>query len=263
MQLKDAGVGGQQTRAKRASDVLLSVLERIALEQLRVSVVAFYTSAKPVIVDTFDFDVVRNVVDELPLEMAFDHGKTSLFSGINEAVELAKTWQPGSATLMIVSDGDTIPETGLPPLPRAINQTIILGVGDARAGKFIDGHQSRQDAFTLRQLAARLKGAYFDVNEKHLPSNYLSGLAKILPLRDETQKGWRELALAAVGLGALLLASLPVTVALAGSPWQAARRQAQVRQPRSSVRGPKMSGAAAPATAQARPDDARKQKAYA
>ena len=38
------------------------------------------------------------------------------------------------------------------------------------AGKFIAGHQSRQDASTLRQVAVRLSGTYHNGNEKHLPT---------------------------------------------------------------------------------------------
>ena len=114
-----------------------------------------------------------------------------------------------------------MPDTGLPELPRSIGQVLILGVGSARAGQNIDGHLSRQDASTLRQLATRMRGVYHDVNEKHLPSKQLAALAQALPMRDETSKGRREWALAAVALGAGLLAALPLALAFAGTPWQA------------------------------------------
>ena len=162
MQLKDAGAQRQQTRARRAGEVVLSVLERAALEQVRVSVVAFYTTAKPVVVDTFDLEVVRNIMNDLPLAMAFNPGKTSLLEGIRESANLARGWQPDSTTLLVVSDGDTVPDTGLPELPRSIRDVIVLGVGNARSGVNIDGHLSRQDASTLRQLAKRMRGAYGD-----------------------------------------------------------------------------------------------------
>lgn len=220
MQLPDAGPGAQQTRARRASDVLMSLFERVALDQLRVSIVAFYSSAKPVVVDTFDMEVVKNCLNDLPLDIAFDPGKTALLEGVRQAAELAKPWQPESATLVVVSDGDTIPDTGTPELPRSIHRTLVIGVGDPRSGRYIDGHQSRQDMSTLRQLAARLRGAYFDANEKHLPSNLLTAMAKTLPLRDTRERGRRELALAAVGLGALALAGLPIALALGGCAWQ-------------------------------------------
>ena len=224
MKLKDAGPARDQTRAARASEVVLSVLERVALDQLRVSVVAFYTGAKPAVVDTFDIEVVKNVLNDLPLDMAFDVGKTSLIEGVKQSVALARSWQPGSTTLLIVSDGDSIPDTGLPELPPSIGQVVVMGVGNARAGQNIDGHLSRQDASTLRQLATRLRGAYHDINEKHLPSAQLDSLAKALPMRDDTGRGRREFALAAVAVGATLLASLPVLLALAGSSWKAGVR---------------------------------------
>ncbi|MEA3211111.1 MAG: Ca-activated chloride channel [Chthoniobacter sp.] len=232
MQLKDAGPARNQTRARRAAEVVLSVLERSALEQMRVSVVAFYTGAKPVVVDTFDLEVVKNILNDLPLEMAFEVGKTSLIDGIKESAALAKPWQPDSTTLLVVSDGDTVPDTGLPALPRSIRQVLVIGVGSARAGQNIDGHLSRQDASTLRQLATRLRGAYVDVNEKHLPSGQLDALAKALPMRDEAGKGRREWALAAVALGAGLLAALPVALALGGTSWQPGVRHSTARRER-------------------------------
>jgi Ca-activated chloride channel family protein len=233
MQLKDAGPDRKQTRAHRASEVILSVLERAVLEQLRVSIVAFYTGAKPAVVDTFDLEVVKNILNDLPLEMAFDVGKTSLIDGIKESAALAKPWQPDSTTLLVVSDGDAVPDSGLPVMPRSIRQVLVLGVGSPRTGENIDGHLSRQDAPTLRQLATRLRGVYHDVNEKHLPSQQLAALAEAWPMRDQTQKGQRELALAAVGLGGALLASLPIALAFLGTSWQggirATRREAPAR----------------------------------
>ncbi len=225
MQLKDAGPARDQTRAHRAAEVVLSVLERSAMEQMRVSVVAFYTGAKPVVIDTFDLEVVKNILNDLPLDMAFDAGKTSLIDGIKESAALAKPWQPDSTTLLVVSDGDTLPDSGLPALPRSIRQVLVIGVGSSRTGQNIDGHLSRQDASTLRQLATRLRGVYADVNEKHLPSDQLAALARALPMRDEAGKGRREWALAAVALGASLLAALPVALALGGSSWQPGVRQ--------------------------------------
>lgn len=224
MQLQDGGPAAQQTRAQRASEVLSSLLSRIAADQVRISIIAFYTGAKPVVVDTYDMEIIQNCLNDLPLDIAFNVGKTELLEGVRASAELAKPWQPDSTTLVIVSDGDTIPDSGMPELPRSIYRTLVVGVGDARAGRFIDGHQSRQDASTLRQLAARLRGDYFDANQKHLPSDLLAGLSKTLPLRDTRERGLREAALICVGLGSFTLAALPVMLALAGSSWQAGTR---------------------------------------
>ncbi len=214
------GPGGKARQWTRVVPAL-PLLSRIATDQARISIVAFYTDAKRVVVDTFDMEVVKNALNDLPLDLAFDTGKTKLLDGVRESAELAKPWQPDSATLVVVSDGDTIPDSGMPELPRSIQRTLVVGVGDARAGRFIDGHQSRQDFSTLRQLAGRLRGDYFDANEKHLPSTLLTALSKSLPLRDAHERGRRELALAAVGLGGFILAGLPLALALAGCAWQA------------------------------------------
>jgi Ca-activated chloride channel family protein len=225
MQLKDAGPAADLTRAQRANEVLASLLDRIALDQVRVSIIAFYTSAKPVVIDTFDVEVVRNAINELPLDIAFEVGKTAILEGVRQAAEIAKPWQPQSTTLVIVSDGDSIPDSGMPDLPRSIHRTLVVGLGDPHTGKFIDGHQSRQDVATLRQLAARLRGDYFNANEKQLPSQLLTALSGSLPLRDIQERGRRELALAAVGTGAATLALLPMALALGGAAWQIPRYQ--------------------------------------
>jgi Ca-activated chloride channel family protein len=171
---------------------------------------------------------VKNILNDLPLEMAFQPGKTSLIEGVKEAAALAKPWQPGSTTLLIVSDGDTVPNSGMPELPRSISDVLVVGVGSATSGQNIDGHLSRQDASTLRQLATRLRGAYHDVNDRHLPSAQLAALAKALPMRDPEAKGRREFALAAVALGAGVLAGLPAALALAGSSWRPGVRPGRV-----------------------------------
>jgi Ca-activated chloride channel family protein len=59
-------------------------------------------------------------------------------------------------------------------MPDSVRKVLVVGVGDSRTGKFIDGRQSRQDVPTLRQIAARLAGAYHDGNEKQLPSALLA-----------------------------------------------------------------------------------------
>ena len=227
MQLDDGGfdMGKQnkRTRAQRGAKVLLSLFERIALDQVRISIVAFFTGAKPVVVDTHDLNVVKNILDDLPLDRAFDPGKTSVISGIEESVKLAKGWEPGSTTLLVVSDGDTVPDTGLPDLPPSINKVLVAGVGDPRRGVFIDGHMSRQNSRVLRQLALRLGGEYVDVNDVQIPTSQLAELAGVRNLVDPGEKGRREIALACVATGAGLLALLPAGLAFFGSAWLSKR----------------------------------------
>ena len=227
MQLDDGGFDTskqkKRTRAQRGAKVLLSLFERIALDQVRISIVAFFTGAKPVVVDTHDLNVVKNILNDLPLDRAFDPGKTSVISGIEESAKLAKGWEPDSTTLLVVSDGDTVPDTGLPDLPPSINKVLVAGVGDPRRGVFIDGHMSRQNSRVLRQLARRLGGEYADVNDVQIPTSQLAELAGVRNLVDPGEKGRRELALACLATGAGLLALLPAGLAFFGSPWQSGR----------------------------------------
>ena len=206
----------------------MSILERVVLEQAKVTVVAFYSSAKPVVVDAKDPNVIKNILNDLPLDQAFEIGKTSIPDGLTEAFNIARPWREKSTTLLVVTDGDTIPATGLPSIPPSIGQTFIIGVGDPRVGKFIDGHQSRQDASTLRQLAARVNATYHDGNEKHLPSETFAELSEALPIKEKRETGRREAAIAAVVIGGLTTALIPLALGFAGSHWQPGRGKAMI-----------------------------------
>ncbi|WP_205679029.1 vWA domain-containing protein [Aquisphaera insulae] len=220
MRLKDAGPNADVSRAKRASDVMESFFQRIPIEMYLMSVVACYNGAKPVVVDTKDMEVVRNIFGDLPLNYAFPAGKTDLFSGLIEAAKIAAPWQPKSTLLLMLTDGDTVPATGMPKLPASIADVLVVGVGDPRAGTFIDGKMSRQDANTLRQIAARLSGTYHDGNSKHLPTELLSRLTIIPRKTAFEQLTRREYALMAIGLGSTILAFLPVFLAYFGTRWR-------------------------------------------
>lgn len=227
MQLKDAGEKKDQARARRAADVVMSVLDRVSLEQSRVTIVAFYTGARPVVVDTRDPAVVKNIMADLPLDFAFDPGKTAILDGITEACAIAKPWREKSATLLIVSDGDSVPYTGMPTLPPSIARTLVIGVGDASAGKFIDDHNSRQVAVTLRQLAARLRGSYHDANGRNVPGQLLAALSGMLPIKENWRAGHREAAIVAVAVGGFVVAAVPVALGLFGTSWRPGTRAAR------------------------------------
>jgi Ca-activated chloride channel family protein len=122
--------------------------------------------------------------------------------------------------LILLSDGDTVPATGMPKLPASISDVLVVGVGDPRSGTFIDGRQSRQDSGTLRQIAARLNGTYHDANEKHLPSDLLSRLT-VIPRQGAFERlTKRDYALIASGLGASILALLPSLLHRFGTRWR-------------------------------------------
>lgn len=217
MLLKDAGANSDQTRAARARELIDSLFERVPLGKFKVTVIATYNGAKPVVEDTTDFEVVRHVLSEVDLRFAFKAGSTKLFDGIAEAARIAKPWRPGSALLVIVSDGDTVPASGMPELPPSIGGSLVIGVGDHLAGKFIAGHQSRQDESTLRQVANRLGGEFHNGNKRHVPSDVLAAAASDSrkPLLERLTL--REYALIAICAASALLAALPLLLALFGS----------------------------------------------
>jgi Ca-activated chloride channel family protein len=220
MRLVDAGPSKKQSRMARARDVMESFFARVPLEEYRVSVVAVYNGAKPVVIDTQDFEVVRNILGDLPMHYAFRSGKTKLFDGLEEAVKIAHPWNPRSTTLVVLSDGDTVPATGMPKMPASIANVIVVGVGDSKTGKFIDGKQSRQDVPMLKQIAARLGGSFHDGNESHLSSSLIAE-AFGLEAKDIFEKlTRREYALIACVAGASVLALLPLLLHLFGTRWR-------------------------------------------
>ena len=220
MRLEDAGLTGEQSRMQRASEVMASIFQRAPMDQYLVSVVACYTKAIPVVEETRDLDVVRNILNDLPMHYAFESGKTDLFSGIAAAAELAHPWVPRTASVILLSDGDSVPATGMPELPASVSEVLVVGVGDPRTGSFIDGGQSRQDASMLRQIATRLGGTYHDANENQVPSDLVARLTLIPETGPFEKLTRREYALLAVAAGSLTLAFLPLLLHRFGTSWR-------------------------------------------
>jgi len=219
MRLQDSGTEKEQSRRQRAFSLMESFFKRIAIQQYRISVVAVYNGAKPVVVDTRDIEVVRNILDDLPMEYAFTSGKTDIFSGLQKAADLARPWNPRSTTVILLSDGDTVPATGMPKMPASVAHVLVVGVGDPVIGKFIDGKQSRQDSSTLRQIAVRLGGVYHNGNENHLSTAVIKRLTDAKGRSKLEQLTRREYALIASGIGVTIYAILPLLLHLAGTRW--------------------------------------------
>lgn len=235
MMLSDAGPSGRQRRGERAAELVESVFTRLDMEHTRVSVVAFYTDAKPVVVDTSDLAVVTNILRDLPLTHAFKAGPTNMYAGVKEAAKLAKDWPLRSTLMLIVSDGDTIPDSLPPGMPPSIADVLVLGVGPTNRTTPIAGHASRQDAASLRNLATRLRGNYHDGNSRHIASTTLASL-QMLDRRAAGGAHRRTLGLIATGSGASIIALLPLALALLGRrsgpamAWERTRDEREARE---------------------------------
>jgi Ca-activated chloride channel family protein len=228
MTLPDAGPGPEKlTRGVWAGKVVQGVLDRLDAETTRVTLVAFYTDALPIVQETFDKEVISNALDGLPMWIAFEPGATDVYKGVAKAMEYARTWPAKSALLLVVSDGDSANSLATIRKPDSIADTIVIGVGDALRSSVIHGHGSRQDTDSLKQLAARLGGVYHNGNEKHLPSEMLDKLSVTSPAGSE-RVSVREVALAAASAGAVVLALLEPLLILLGRPgaYRRARKMA-------------------------------------
>jgi Ca-activated chloride channel family protein len=204
-----------------------SFFDRVPIEEFRVSVVAVYNGAKPVVVDTKDFEVVRNILGDLPMHYAFPSGKTKLFDGLEEAAKMASPGIRAARRVVVSRDGDTVPATGMPRMPDSVRSVLVVGVGDARTGKFIDGRQSRQDVPTLRQIAARLCRAFHDGTRSSSPprsSSTRRGSRRRTSSRSSRGASTRLIAAIA---GAAILGALPMLLTAFGTRWRPGRSSAR------------------------------------
>lgn len=218
MRLIDSGPDSKQSRLRRTSDALTSTISRISKDLLHLTIIATYTTAKPIVIDTKDIELINGLLDDLPLHYAFKQGETDLFSGIKEAAKIAKDWQPNSTTLVIVSDGETVPNQGMPKLPPSITDTIVAGVGNPTKGTFLNGKNSRQNVATLQNIANRLGGTYHNINKKHIPTETIRNLQSLTTDEKANKFSKRETCLALIALSATILAFLRILTHYSSRP---------------------------------------------
>lgn len=218
MFLPDAGPEGTLTRHARMREVVEGILQRVS-GNLRFGVIGFYTDSLPVVMEARDPELVRNVFNGLPLTYAMPQGKTDLGTAVNRTLELVADFPKDSTRMILLTDGDSTPLAAIQPRPASVRELLVLGVGNPRKGSYIDGHQSRQEADTLRRVASALGGVYHDVNETQLATDALGDLVVplALPQRGLTLAQWAVLAMV---LGALVNALLPVALEYFGSDWK-------------------------------------------
>ena len=220
MKLEDAGSNGSISRRRQAFNLMESFFKRVPMDQMRLSLIAVYNGAKPVVVDTRDADVVRNFLDGVDMYTAFESGKTHLFDGLQLAAELSRPWRRDSTTIILLSDGDTVPAKGMPQMPKAVKNTLVVGIGNPVTGTFLDGKNSKQDSSTLRQIALRLGGQYHNGNEKNIPGETINNLTAVEQESPFKRLGRREYALATLTISSIILALLPVMLVQFGTRWK-------------------------------------------
>jgi len=233
MMIADAGPDAKKlTRKQRMRDVVNAIVDRLG-EHVDYSLVCFYTRAYPICEKVSDRRVVRNVLNDLPIEVAMENGPTDLGRSVNEALQRAAAMDGNrpkygkhSITFILVTDGDTLELPELREVPDTIRRTLVLGVGDVEKSVAWNGHLSRQEPSTLRFIARRLAGEYVDVNAKHLSSAAMSTL--LPPLGGVAGAGVSRTGVA-IGLFAVLAALyalVPVCQEFWGSGWRVVPRRA-------------------------------------
>jgi Ca-activated chloride channel family protein len=218
MFLPDAGPDGTMTRHARMREVVEGILQRVS-GNLRFGVIGFYTDSLPVVMEARDPELVRNVFNGLPLTYAMPIGQTDLGTAVNRTLEIVADFPTGSTRMILLTDGDSTPLAPIHQRPASVRELLVLGVGNPRQGSYIDGHQSRQEADTLQQVATSLSGVYHDVNDKHLATEALGDLVVplALPHRGLTLAQWAVLAMM---VGACLYALIPIALEFFGSDWK-------------------------------------------
>jgi Ca-activated chloride channel family protein len=233
MMIEDAGPDSKKlTRKQRMRDVVNAIVDRLG-EHVDYTLIGFYTRAYPLCEKVFDRRVVRNVLNNLPIEVAMENGPTDLGRAISESLHRAAgtdgdqpRYRKNSITFILVTDGDTLEMPALPEVPDTIRRALVLGVGDVEKGVVLNGHLSHQEPETLRSIARHFAGEYVDVNAKHLPS---AAMGTLLPPLAEVAGGGVSRTHAALVLFvafSALYALLPVGLELFGSAWRVAPRNA-------------------------------------
>ena len=222
MTLADSGPKGDQARKARMRDVVGSVVDR-AGQRVCYTVLCFYTRAVPIAQKVFDREIVRNALNDLPIEYALEPGKTDLGKAVNSALDLVRDYPRKSVTLVICTDGDTVETEDIHPLPSAVKKAFVLGVGNIRQGMLMDDHLSRQDPIVLGTLAEHLNGVYLDVSARHVPTSAIAYLCGDGGQAAAQHPDRRTVSLLALAIAALLYAAvLPVALEFGGSDWRPA-----------------------------------------
>ena len=219
MFLQDAGEGAAQTRKARAYAVLKSVMDRVPGDNVRFTAAGFYTEARLMVKECKDRELLLHLAGDTPFHITYQPGKTDVLKSLNEAGELMKNWERKSTTLLVISDGDSAPPSGLKPMPSAVSEVIFAGVGDPGRGTFIDGHLSRQDTANLSQLSRRLGGKFFDCNTRQIPSDALKKLNSEDPGAAKWRTDRRMVALIVLASATVVLCLLPIMLEFLGSAW--------------------------------------------
>jgi Ca-activated chloride channel family protein len=197
-------------------------MERAASDEVKITMACFYSDAMLLVKECADRELIWNFADNLPLHIAYRPGKTDLVKSLNTAGNLIKDFPRKSTTVLVLTDGDSVPDTGLKPMPSAVGELIFAGVGETARGTFIDGHLSRQDNASLSQLARRLGGHYHNGNVKQVPSELLRRLTAPDERSEKFQVSLRTLAIIALAAGSALLCLLPWLLENFGSAWKPA-----------------------------------------
>lgn len=214
MYIADAGPSNDMTRTARGCEVLRTALPQLERGPTLTTILAFFADFRPVVVDAKDWRVVDNILDGLPLHSTFTPGESNLVTALRGAFDLAASWPRSSATLVVVTDGDTSEKVELPAAPPAIDDVNVVGVGSLD-GRTIGASMSRQEPATLVSIAQRLHGVYQDCNARGMRLGDLQSDRR-RESSDSMPMARRRRAVAAAVLGSIGLAVIPLMLALFG-----------------------------------------------
>ncbi len=224
MLIVDAGVKGDQTRRDRVGNVVSSMLDRMG-RQVRYTVICFYTGSIPVAKMVKDKAIVRNVFNDLPVDIIMKPGKTDLGLAVKDTLDFISDYPQDSVTLIICSDGDTESVPDMVKKPNSIEKSLVLGVGSVKHGTPIDNHLSRQDSITLNRLSQLLHGSYLNVNKKQIPSAVIADLCDSGTLAASSKIGQARLYAIWLTLFVAVYCFMPVALEFAGSDWKVVRSE--------------------------------------
>ena len=214
-------------RRTRARDIVSKLLldSDLPLERIKLSIFPFWFETKKAIIDSVDPEAVINMINHYYL-ICFEARdpdkpkKTDLVKCLSETFEYSKRWPNKSTTIFVLSDGETLPDKGLPELPPSVAKVVVIGLGDITKGApILNGQHSKQDQQNLQALANRLRGRYFNGNIRNIPAEDAKNL--IERSLDKQGRSWdlKTLAKIMIVTGAILLFIFPWLLNYFGSAW--------------------------------------------
>ena len=221
-------------RREKIREVVHDLLfnSQIPLDRVCIDIVPFWYEARVAVEGFKDHEAAKQMSANFFL-LSFEYKnkdkkhETNIFKSLEQTFKrlerLKKTGKLAEkgATVFLFTDGQTLPPKNMPKMPSSVSKVVVVGLGDTKkAFNLRNGIATKQDQRSLKSLASRLRGFYYNANTDSIPSNDANSLViKNLPA-ESNQIGSIFWAKVFILSGAGYLALIPIFLHFFGSGWK-------------------------------------------